>query len=180
VKNGQERHDDGELVALYALGALDAETTRAFEAHLAEGCTRCRTELESHAMVAKNLTLAPQPITPPPSVRARVLATIAGREGYQFLREDEGRWYEFTPGVFRKDLGPDAGFLLRMTPGSHIPRHQHAAVEHCWVLRGEVQVVGRDLTVGDYHRAAPGSVHAGIQTKTGCLLLIIDRRIASA
>src|SRR6185369_15215565 len=77
VRNGQDTHDDGETAALYALGALDAEAARAFEGHLAEGCTQCATELESHASVARNLVFDPEPVPPPPAVRARLLEAIA-------------------------------------------------------------------------------------------------------
>jgi anti-sigma factor ChrR (cupin superfamily) len=182
VNDGRETHDDGERVALYALGALDAEETHAFEAHLAEGCPRCQSEIESHAAVARSLTFEPRPIAPPPDVRARVLATIAAdaerERGYDFVHEDEGRWLEVAPGVLRKDLGGDAGFLLRMTPGSEVPHHEHSAVEHCYVMRGDLNVAGRELHVGDYHRAGVGSVHDIIRSRTGCLLLIVERVVA--
>jgi anti-sigma factor ChrR (cupin superfamily) len=176
-------HDDGDLAALYALGALDAEGTHAFEAHLAEGCLRCQTEIESHAAVARSLTFEPRPVAPPPHVRARVLATIAADaerdRGYDFVCADEGRWAEVTPGVFRKDIGGDAGFLLRMTPGSEVPHHEHSTVEHCYVMGGDLQVAGHELHVGDYHRAGAGSVHDIIRSRTGCLLLIVERPVAT-
>jgi anti-sigma factor ChrR (cupin superfamily) len=183
VNDGRETHDDGERAALYALGALDAEDTHAFEAHLAEGCARCAAEIESHALVARTLTLLPDPIVPPPAVRERVLAAIAADgehdRGYDFVREAEGTWVEITRGVFRKELGRDAGFLLRMTPGSDVPRHAHSAVEHCYVMRGDVRIAGRELHVGDYHRAEFGSVHESIGSRSGCLLLIVERPVAT-
>jgi quercetin dioxygenase-like cupin family protein len=112
-------------------------------------------------------------------VRARVLATVAADAardlGYGFVREDEGKWIEITPAVARKDIGRDAGFLLRIAPGGAVPRHAHSAVEHCYVLRGIVQIAGCELHVGDYHRAEPGSVHFSVRSTTGCLLLIVER-----
>ena len=178
MRNGQDTHDDGETAALYALGALDAEAAHAFEAHLA-GCTRCATEVESHASVTRNLAFEPEPSMPPPAVRARLLEAIAAdaprHPGYDFVRENEGTWIEITPGVSRKHIGRDAGFLLRIAPGGMVPRHAHSAVEHCYVLRGSVQIAGLDLHVGDYHRAALGSVHDSVSSESGCLLLIVDR-----
>jgi anti-sigma factor ChrR (cupin superfamily) len=179
VRNGRDTHDDGETAALYTAGALDAEAARAFEAHLAAGCSQCASELESHAAVAGSLVFAPEPVPPPPSVRARLLATIAAEpprdRGHDFVRENDGTWIEITPGVSRKDIGRDAGFLLRIAAGGKVPHHAHSAVEHCYVLRGTVQIAGLDLHVGDYHRAAPGSVHASIRSENGCLLLIVER-----
>lgn len=182
MRNGQDTHDDGETAALYALGALDAEAARAFEGHLAEGCTQCATELESHASVARNLVFDPEPVPPPPAVRARLLEAIAaqsaGGRGYDFVREDEGTWVDITPGVSRKNISREAGFLLRIAPGARVPHHAHSAVEHCYVLRGSVQIAGLDLHVGDYHRAAPGSVHPSVSSEGGCLLLIFERPAA--
>jgi anti-sigma-K factor RskA len=62
---------------IYALGALDGDELVSFEAHLAAGCSECEQHLhQTH----ETLTLLPQalePITPPPTVRARLLAQIA-------------------------------------------------------------------------------------------------------
>jgi hypothetical protein len=113
-------------------------------------------------------------------MRARLLATIAADDtprnpGYDFVREHDGTWIEITPGVSRKDIGRDAGFLLRIAAGAAVPHHAHSAVEHCYLLRGTVRIAGLDLHVGDYHRAAPGSVHASVSSEGGCLLLIVER-----
>jgi anti-sigma factor RsiW len=62
---------------IYALGALDGDELIAFEAHLAAGCPECEQHLRQ---TREALTLLPQalePITPPPTVRARLLAQIA-------------------------------------------------------------------------------------------------------
>ena len=62
---------------IYALGALDGDELIAFEAHLAAGCPECEQHLRK---TREALTLLPQalePITPPPTVKARLLAQIA-------------------------------------------------------------------------------------------------------
>lgn len=180
--NERDIHDDGERATLYALNALDAEERRTFEVHLAEGCARCAADVESHSAVAGDLALAPRPVAPPARVRARVMAAVAAEDKrdrrYQFDRQNDGSWVEITRGVLQKQLGPEAGFLLRMAPGTQIPRHRHAIVEHCYVLGGEVLVANETLHVGDYHRAEFGSVHDSVRTKTGCLLLIVERPAA--
>src|SRR5262245_28166057 len=62
---------------IYALGALDGDELVSFEAHLAAGCSECEQHLrQTH----EALTLLPQalePIAPPPTVRARLLAQVA-------------------------------------------------------------------------------------------------------
>jgi anti-sigma-K factor RskA len=66
-----------ERAELHALDALDGEERTRFEAHLAAGCDRC----EDHIRVTREaLALLPRslpPVTPPPGVKARLLATIA-------------------------------------------------------------------------------------------------------
>jgi anti-sigma-K factor RskA len=71
-------HEDWLAQAdIYALGALDGDELIAFEAHLAVGCPECEQHLrQTH----ETLTLLPQalePVTPPPTVKARLLAQIA-------------------------------------------------------------------------------------------------------
>jgi anti-sigma-K factor RskA len=67
-----------ELAETYALGALDAEETRAFEAHLA-GCPDCPGTVRQQREVAALLAYAAPPMTPRPELRERVLARA--REG---------------------------------------------------------------------------------------------------
>ena len=66
-----------ELVAGYALDALDQDDSRAFEEHLA-GCERCRTEFAALNEAVGTLAFAVEGATPPPALRGRILA--AARE----------------------------------------------------------------------------------------------------
>jgi anti-sigma-K factor RskA len=67
-----------DLVAAYALDALDDSERREFEEHLA-GCERCRNELEGLRDAAAALAYVPEGPAPPPELRERVLARV--REG---------------------------------------------------------------------------------------------------
>jgi anti-sigma-K factor RskA len=71
-------HEDWLAQAdIYALGALDGDELVAFEAHLAAGCPVCE---EHMRRIQETLTLLPQalqPLIPPPTVKARLLAQIA-------------------------------------------------------------------------------------------------------
>jgi anti-sigma-K factor RskA len=72
-------HDDWSAsAAAYALGALDADERRGFEAHLAE-CDRCRAEVSELRETAAQLAYAaPAGDTPPAHLRERVVREAAG------------------------------------------------------------------------------------------------------
>ena len=46
--------------------------------------------------------------------------------------------------------------------------------EHCYVISGDLYIAGRHIHGGDYHYAPPGSVHDGIRSDGGSLLLIVE------
>jgi anti-sigma-K factor RskA len=72
-----ELHD---LTSAYALDALDADETQAYEAHLAQ-CEACRDELSTLVESATALAWAVDAPPPPPALRGRILAAAAvGRE----------------------------------------------------------------------------------------------------
>lgn len=62
-----------ELVAMYALDALDAEDERDFEIHLAR-CPRCREELAALSATVGALTHAGPTVAPPQGLRANILS----------------------------------------------------------------------------------------------------------
>lgn len=62
-----------DLVAAYALDALDDDERRAFESHLAS-CDACREELASLSVPVQALAYGAPPAEPPPALRGRVLA----------------------------------------------------------------------------------------------------------
>jgi anti-sigma factor ChrR (cupin superfamily) len=173
-----------ERAALYALGALDSETARDFEEHLAHGCSTCAADYEGFSAVARNLALDAEPVAPPGDLRERVLARArtasrVEQSGFQFLRAHEGTWVEIAGGVEQRILAgrpgtPPATYLVRLAPAVTVDTHVHGAVEHCYVLAGDVRIAGRRLEAGDYHEAAIGSVHEGLRTEGGCLLLIVE------
>lgn len=71
---------EGEIcgsAALYALGALEAEEARAFEAHMEEGCDACKSELREFESVVGSLGLAAPEAEPPSAARERLLERLA-------------------------------------------------------------------------------------------------------
>ena len=65
-----------DLISAYALGCLDEDEAGQVERHLAE-CHSCRAEAESYRRVSAQMALAGPLVTPPPELRARLLARIA-------------------------------------------------------------------------------------------------------
>lgn len=69
-------HEDYKaLLAARALTALDAEDTRALDAHL-ESCADCRSEVSEWENTAALLALDAKPIEPPAELRERILASV--------------------------------------------------------------------------------------------------------
>jgi anti-sigma-K factor RskA len=64
-----------EDVAAHALGALDVAEATAFETHLEE-CEDCRGELGRLASAVELLPASVEPLTPPPSLRRELMATV--------------------------------------------------------------------------------------------------------
>jgi len=62
-----------ESVGAYALGALDADEQRAFEAHL-ESCPKCAADLADLRRVTTGLAMAADAVAPPDDLRARTIA----------------------------------------------------------------------------------------------------------
>lgn len=63
-----------DSVPLYAAGSLDKIERQALEAHLLSGCTSCHSALKDYQSIAALLPLSLSPITPPRSLKARVMA----------------------------------------------------------------------------------------------------------
>ncbi|MBX3328893.1 MAG: cupin domain-containing protein [Nitrospira sp.] len=100
-------------------------------------------------------------------------------KGLTFIRASEGTWRGIAPGVMAKVLSFDpasrrATSLLRFAPGTSYAPHRHTEAEELLVLEGGCSIAGREMTVGDYHRAEAGTEHHETSTDDGCLLLVIS------
>jgi anti-sigma factor ChrR (cupin superfamily) len=188
-------HDEiAERAALYALGALTQVEAQAFEDHLAEGCEVCQAEVDGFEEVVGSLG-AGEAQEVPPQVRDRLVARIS--EGHSLegrssdvagfapqilsVRAAEGRWREMQPGIHWKRLYVDKASgvvtsLVKMMPGTALPRHRHDGVEQFFVLEGDCNVDGHELGPGDFHCAEAGSVHDKTYTMGGTLFLLLAPR----
>ena len=136
-----EVNDDlRELASLYALGALPAEETAAYEAHLSQGCPVCRAEVAALREVTGAIGLTADPLAPRSELRERLMKTISmalqppaghapgimyDKGGVLIARSEEMNWQPGQlPGLFLKVLFNDTqrGYttaLVRMTAGTH-------------------------------------------------------------
>jgi anti-sigma-K factor RskA len=85
-----------ELLALYALGGLEAEETIQVEAHLAE-CPECRAEAESQKALVNLIAQSAQPVEPPGLARARVLRRTQPPPTPRPARALAGWWSRLAP-----------------------------------------------------------------------------------
>ena len=180
-----------ETAASYALGTLGPEEARVFEEHLAGGCRVCRSELDAFAATVSALAFSAAERQPPRGARSKLLSRLNGdrkREQVdspaasiaQFvsIRGEEGEWRELQDGVLMKRLYVDhsiglATSLVKMLPGTSLPRHRHNGVEQFYVIEGDCHVHGETLGPGDYHRAEAGSVHNTTYTLQGTMFLLV-------
>jgi anti-sigma-K factor RskA len=93
-----------EMLPAYALGALDGEDRREFEAHLVAGCSECRRQLDLWERDLAELAAAVPPVVPSAETRRRVLESagvaIPGtREAAPGVRSRRtgGRWLWLLP-----------------------------------------------------------------------------------
>ena len=99
--------------------------------------------------------------------------------GVLAVRADEGEWRKTADaGVFVKILFADSErgqytTLVRMSPGSRLPRHRHRGTEQCLVVEGEIASGELRAAAGDFICALPGGVHEELTTESGALFLIV-------
>jgi anti-sigma factor ChrR (cupin superfamily) len=177
--------------SLYALGALGQHEANAFEAHLAQGCTECASELAPFQSVVAALSCATE-AEPPAHVRDRLLSQVANSVtrrptsidlDFFSVRDGEGQWHQASEGISVKKLftDPKSGgvtALFKFTPGAHTPRHLHAGIEQCLVLEGDFHLNDETFGPGDFTCAMPGSVHEDAYTEKGALVLIWTNQAA--
>lgn len=167
--------DDHDLIDL-SLGTAD-------HPHL-ELCRRCRDGADQISGALHLLPLTLPPIAPPPTLRARLFASIAGpvhahsaalaamferpepelRALLARLESDTLPWTAFMPGIDHHPIasapGRDIG-LFRVAPGVLFPHHRHRGDERMRILQGSCSdSLGVVLAPGDEHHFPAGTAHA--------------------
>ena len=67
-----------ENLSLYALGALDPDSVREMEQHLAAGCSACSILLQQYKAAVTMLPYALPLQTPPPTLKSRIMTALSG------------------------------------------------------------------------------------------------------
>lgn len=129
-------------------------------------------------VILEKLLEASAPITPPSSLRERVMARVrADRENLITVHGDRTPWRSLAVGVEFKLLQFDTeslrkSFLLRAAPGARLPGHGHRCYEECLVLEGEFSIGPIHLRAGDFHGASEQVQHDEAYTETGVLVYL--------
>lgn len=187
-----------ELAALYAAGALTHAERVEVEQRLSDGDRPLFDAVRSWDVVVAALGVALEPVTPDPLIKAAFLARlgsarvdsqpvsplvrVAERTSPSQIvhRADGSGWRSAgAPGASVRVLNADRKrgrmtTLMKIEPGCHFPAHPHSGDEECLVLSGDM--IDGDLTLGpgDYVRSAAGTHHAELETRRGCVCLILS------
>jgi len=144
-------------------------------------------DVEFDPLVALAMAQLADPVTPPPALKARLMARVAERvvqdppapPGFSFRLAAEDDWLPHpVPGIRMKVLAMDrkrgiATLLLDVAPGATFPAHHHGADEECYVISGSLIACGRRIGPGDFHHADGGSDHGELRTDEGCRVLLV-------
>jgi anti-sigma factor ChrR (cupin superfamily) len=182
-----------ELSALYAFEVLDPDETEVVRQRVKSSNGTLDAEVEGYHHVTGALGLVVTPVDPPASLRERLMKSLAREtrakadarvlpEGLAALaRANDMPWKASPfPGIRRKRLFHNTSdgttvWLVNMDSGSFYPPHSHSAIEHTFVLQGDIVFDGYSLSAGEYQAALPGKDHEKpITTKGGCTVLIIN------
>ncbi|HEY3080480.1 MAG TPA: anti-sigma factor [Chloroflexota bacterium] len=98
-----------ELASAYLLGALEPEEAAELERHL-ELCPPCRESVDAERSVAESLALVVPQRTPPPRLRASLMAAVRGEPAEPRAR----RWRRFFPSPLAAALGAAAAASLAL------------------------------------------------------------------
>jgi anti-sigma factor ChrR (cupin superfamily) len=129
-----------------------------------------------------------EPVEPPASVRAHILAAVRGKSQLdesipgehesRTVRSNEGTWRSCVPGVRTKKLSKDIArntvtMLLDLDPGAILPAHDHDGGEDSYVIRGSCRIGAVALYAGDFHHVDSGAHHGDVvASDEGCLLML--------
>lgn len=115
-------------------------------------------------------------VAPPEDLFARIEAVLDAETAIATyatnIRHDDPGWIDINPGVRRRYLWDEHTYIAQIQPGYVFPRHDHASVEHCLVISGDLIVDDVVFGPGDYHAPTAGSQHGRIRTEGGLLVLI--------
>lgn len=183
-----QRCDRRDLVASYALAALERSENELMKAHLPT-CPECQQEYHALSSVTDTLSAWRAQTLPPLASSWKQLAERISTQPQQQVVVPaltnpspqgwpEPRWKEVAPGVSCKLLSTDTdsdrvSMLVRLAPNTAYPAHRHAGAEELYLLEGELWIENHKLEPGDYNRAEAGTWHQRVWSEAGCMCLLI-------
>ena len=188
--NGNEL---SQMLIDYSMGLLDSDEIKTLLARLQSADDETKKMLRDWIDIIGRLAGDVDEQAAPPEVKSALMARIGqveqlGEEtvedalGQLTILQNEGQWETLMPGIHAKRLHHDARsgsqtLLLRMMPGSRIPRHRHLGDEQAYMIEGSGLLAGVAYHAGDYMFSPAGSIHEPVTTREGCLMLILLPRI---
>lgn len=94
----EKYHPFEDLLPGYALQALDLDEVRLVEKHL-RTCADCRASLEEYQTVSGGLLFALPAKSPPPRVRARLIASLAAQKPQTSVRQGARPIWQWAMGI---------------------------------------------------------------------------------
>ena len=178
-----------DLVASYALAALERDETELMKAHLPT-CAECQQEYQALSSVTHTLSgWRAQTLPPLAPLWSRLAERISTQPQQKVAAPSasppvgvqdwsEPRWKEVATGISCKMLSTDTeadrvSMLVRLAPNTAYPSHRHAGLEELYLLEGELWIENRKLEPGDYSRAEAGTADQRVWSETGCMCLLI-------
>jgi quercetin dioxygenase-like cupin family protein len=168
-----------ERAAEYALGTLAGDDRRRVEIDMPGDPDLAQAVAEWEQRLAP-LALDVCEEIPPDAVWTAITARLNEDQpapGARTVFAEEGGWVRLTDGIEAKILYIDRAqrmrsCLLRCAPGTRIGAHEHARLEECLMLAGDLTFGTLTLGPGDYHVVPAGQPHPEGITRTGCLLFL--------
>lgn len=167
-----------QIASEYVLGTLSAGARADFAARM-EADPRLRTLVAQWEERLVGLIEEDGFVEPPVTLWRNIEDRIDGLEpdGTTTLRAGAGRWKAIGPGVECKLLYSDKdsgarSLLMRLAPGATYPAHDHASLEECMIIEGDMIVGDLQLYAGDYHAVQAGTRHEEVTSQNGCLVFL--------
>lgn len=172
-----------ELIALDAAGALDADEQRSLRERLAAATAEEQAIASQTYALAASLAVAgthdaESGPSPRPAVRAALMERVSSPRTFSIFAATLDWLPSPLPGVSMKVLAHDherdaAVLLIKAEAGARYPAHHHGKAEECYVISGELHVMGAVLHAGDFHHAEADSDHGELYTPTGVEVLLV-------
>jgi hypothetical protein len=180
-----DRHEFSELVALYALDALNEDEASSFDRDFSE-MPELALELFEFQAAAATIAYSIPPMPIAPDLKDRLFQRLATESTVpetplvaKLLQQAETvTWETYAPmpevqvGTFQLDLEKRqiACFVQAQGPAK-FPPHRHAEDEEIVVLQGDLMIDGKLYGSGDRIYSEPGTVHQP-ETLNGCVLYL--------